>query len=53
MSSAKSIDTASPAHATLGISLLLMLSLGALWGSITAMAKFVAMADVPALGYAF
>ena len=53
MSSSNSVNAASPAHATLGTSLLLMLSLGALWGSITAMAKFVAMADVPALGYAF
>ena len=54
MSSANSApQAASPAQATLGLSLVLLLSLGALWGSITAMAKLVTMAGVPALGYAF
>lgn len=40
-------------HTSLGLSLLLLLSLGALWGSITAMAKIITVAGVPALGYAF
>lgn len=43
----------SPVHASLGLSLLMLLALGALWGSITAMAKVITMAGVPALGYAF
>ena len=40
-------------HASLGMSLILLLSLGAMWGAITVMAKFITMAGVPALGYAF
>ena len=41
------------AHTSLGLSLLMLLTLGILWGGITAMAKFVTIAGVPALGYAF
>ena len=40
-------------HTSLGMALMLLLSLGAMWGGITVMAKFVTMAGVPALGYAF
>ena len=46
-------QAASPAQSSLGLSLFLLISLGALWGSITGMAKVVTMAGVPALGYAF
>ena len=42
-----------PVHASLGLSLLLLISLGTLWGGITVMAKVVTTAGVPALGYAF
>ena len=45
--------TDAAAHTSLGLSLLMLLTLGILWGGITAMAKFVTMAGVPALGYAF
>jgi drug/metabolite transporter (DMT)-like permease len=53
MTSNHSTRADSPAHASLGLSLVLLLSLGAMWGGITALAKFVTMAGVPALGYAF
>ncbi len=53
MSSNNSTHDAAAAQASLGLSLLMLVSLGTLWGGITAMAKFVALAGVPALGYAF
>ena len=48
-----SAGAATPEHASLARSLLLLLTLGALWGGMTALAKFVTLAGVPALGYAF
>ena len=43
----------SPEKTPLILSLLLLVTLGSLWGGMTALAKFVATAGVPALGYAF
>ncbi len=43
----------SPEKSPLILSLLLLVTLGSLWGGMTALAKFITTAGVPILGYAF